>query len=412
MAAPDVSGYTDADKINVYLWDKDGEGKVKNIINQMGDAGKFINVVNIGSGGQDEQYISALNSALEKNASAYADVFLADEGVAKQWLESDKSLKIADLGITPEMYQDAYQYTIDYATWNGDLKGLSWQATPGVLVYRADIAKDVLGTDDPDEVSKKLASWDDFFTVAQQLKDKGYKIVSGTNDIKYPIVNQRTEPWVKVDGTNETLNLDSSLTTYAEHAKKLYDNDYTNQENQWGTPWQAAMADGNVFCYFGCTWFIGTMENNCGKDGKNFGQWRVAVPSNAYYWGGTYMGVGAETKNKELAAYFVYCMCCDTDKMYNLGKDTGDFVNNHTAVAKLIADGAGKRDFLGGQNPLKAFSDAADAIKVNSTYLDGFILGKIDDASTAYNKGELKSADECLKFVKDEVAKSYSYIAQ
>lgn len=48
-----------------------------------------------------------------------------------------------------------------------------------------------------------------------------------------------------------------------------------------------------------------------------------------YCWGGTYVSVGAETKNPELAAYFAYEMCCDPDVMYTLAEETGDFVNNN-----------------------------------------------------------------------------------
>ena len=39
---------------------------------------------------------------------------------------------------------------------------------PGLLVYRRDIAKDVFGTDDPEEVGKRMKDWD---TAKLQLKN-------------------------------------------------------------------------------------------------------------------------------------------------------------------------------------------------------------------------------------------------
>lgn len=39
------------------------------------------------------------------------------------------------------------------------------QATPGLFAYRRSIAKDVLGTDDPEQVQAAVADWDKFNAV-------------------------------------------------------------------------------------------------------------------------------------------------------------------------------------------------------------------------------------------------------
>lgn len=412
IEAPSTEGWDDSKKIYVYLWDADGQNKVTNIINQMGDAGKYVEIVNINCGGQDQAYKDAVNNALD-GGDKYPSVILADESIAKLWSETDKTLDLGTIGITSDMTSDMYSYTVDYGTYNGALKAVSWQATPGCLVYRADIAKEVFGTDDPDEVGALLSDWDKFMDAAEKLKEKNYKIVSGTNEIKYSVLNQRANAWLDIaaDGS-ETLKLDSTLETYIEKAKVLYDNEYTNQANAWETPWSGSMAEGDVFCYFGCTWFIGTMEQNVAKDAENFGQWRTTTAPESFYWGGTYMSVGAETPNPELAAYFVYMMTCDNDAMYNLAKDTGDFVNNKTTVDKLVADGIGARDILGGQNPYATFSKAAASVNSKATYIDGSILGYVDDASKAYNAGTYKTVEEAIQYIKDQVAKDFDYIAQ
>ncbi len=413
IEAPSSDGWIVADKIYVYLWDADGESKVSNIIAQMGDAGEYVEIVNLNCGGQDESYQTTVNAALEAGADKYASIILADESVAKIWSESDATLDLAEIGITDEMTAKMYSYTVDYGTYNGALKAVSWQATPGCLCYRADIAEEVLGTSDPDEVGAMLSDWDSFMDVAQQMSDAGYKMVSGTNEIKYSVLNQRENPWVDVaaDGS-ETLQLDTTLETYLDLTKQLYDGNYTNQNNTWAEAWGGSMAEGDVFCYFGCTWFIGSMESYCDTDAANFGQWRTTTAPESFYWGGTYLSVGADTPNPELAAYFVYMMCCNSESMYNLAVDTGDFVNNTVAVDELIADGVGARDILGGQNPIETFAEAAKSINCNSTYIDGSILSYIDDASTAYNTGTYASIDEAIQYVKDLVATDYSYIAQ
>lgn len=410
MEAPSTDGWDESKKIYVYLWDADGEGKAQEVIDHMAGYEDYIEIVNLNVGGQSEDYINNVNTALG-GGDKYPSIIFADEGIAKQWTESDSTIALSEIGITDAMYANAYSYTVDYATYNGDLKALTWQATPGTFIYRADIAKEVLGTDDPAEVQEYIKDWDTFMETAESMKEAGYKMVSGTNEIKYPVLNQRTAPWVSIaaDGT-ETLALDATLESYVEKAKVLYDNDYTNKSGQWDGGWSGSMAEGDVFGYFGCTWFIGSMEGNCPADAANFGQWRTTAGPESYYWGGTYVGVGADTPNPELAAYFLYEMCCDPEVMYDLGANKGDFVNNKEAVSKLIEDGVGARDILGGQNPFETFAENAVSINTQSTYIDGNILSYVDEASNSYNAGEFGSVEECIQYIKDQVATNFDYI--
>ena len=44
-------------------------------------------------------------------------------------------------------------------------------------------------------------------------------MVSGPDDIKYPLADSKTSPWVEDD----KLNIDGWVNTYLEYAKKLYD---------------------------------------------------------------------------------------------------------------------------------------------------------------------------------------------
>ena len=88
----------------------------------------------------------------------------------------------ADIGLTDEDLADQYAYTQEIASADGVLKGVTWQATPGLFAYRRSIAKDVLGTDDPDEVQAQLSDWDKFDAVAPKASEKGYKMLSGFDD--------------------------------------------------------------------------------------------------------------------------------------------------------------------------------------------------------------------------------------
>lgn len=85
-------------------------------------------------------------------------------------------MPLSDLGINPDSdLTDQFAFTRTVASdVNGVQRASTWQACPGVLVYRRDIAKEVFGTDDPVEIGKKTADWATMKTTAEELKAKGY----------------------------------------------------------------------------------------------------------------------------------------------------------------------------------------------------------------------------------------------
>ena len=72
---------------------------------------------------------------LLRTLSLMAETSVAcDDDVALYFLNSESIVPVEDLGITADMYSNAYQYTVDYATIDGKLKGMCWQATPGCFI--------------------------------------------------------------------------------------------------------------------------------------------------------------------------------------------------------------------------------------------------------------------------------------
>ncbi len=412
MEAPSTDGWDDSMKIYAYSWNDEFGSRLQYVLDAHPEYADYVENVNLGVSGTDGTYQTAVDTAMEAG-DKYPSLIAADNDVAKYYTEDDsKTIALADIGITDEMYANAYQYTKDYATYNGQLKALTWQATPGCFAYRSDIAEEVLGVSEPDDVQAYVSDWDTFFTTADTMKAAGYSMVSGPDDVKYAIYDQQTQPWVTIaaDGS-ETLSLDSSVTDYFETAKKLYDGEYTAKTSMWSDGWSANF-EGDVFGYFGCTWFVywcmATTEDSATS---TYGDWRVCAGPVSYHWGGTYVAVGKDTPNPELCAFLIYSLCCDSDIMYTIEDETMDFVNNKEAVAKIIADGKGAADILGGQNPVETWAEAATKIDLsNATYLDSALKTIMDKASEAYNSGTYTSAEEAIQYVKDEVASQYDYI--
>ena len=136
--------------------------------------------------------------------------------------------------------QDYKDKIVDYV-WevgqdsDGIQRAISYQITPAGFYYRRDIAKEVFGTDDPDEVGKLFSSYSTILDTAKKLKDKGYRIFSSDAELSY---FSGDSAWV-VDGK---LNVDQARYDYMDLCVDLYKNDYTAYATQWSTPWYQAMA--------------------------------------------------------------------------------------------------------------------------------------------------------------------------
>ena len=136
-----------------------------------------------------QEYREILDEKLESQTNdtdpdKKIDMFVVDEAFLRDYVESDDSMDVVgEVGLTQEELSDQFLYTQQMATdADGKLKAVSWQATPGVFAYRRSIAREVLGTDDPEKVQEAVADWDAFADTAEAVKESGYYMLSGYED--------------------------------------------------------------------------------------------------------------------------------------------------------------------------------------------------------------------------------------
>ena len=316
---------------------------------------------------EGSNYQDKLDEALLAQESAAADdkidIFLVEADYALKYVDSDYSLDVKELGLTDEDMADQYQYTKDIVTdSNGAQKGTTWQATPGLFAYRRSIAKDVLGTDDPDK----------FDAVAEQAAAKGYKMLSGYDDAYRTFSNNVSAPWV--DG--DTVNVDPNIVKWIDQTKAYTDNGYNNKTSLWSAEWAADQGpEGKVFGFFYSTWGINfTLLGNSladpdaeAKEGNGiFGDYAVCYGPEPYYWGGTWICAAAGTDNAELVADVMKQLTCNAEIMKQITLDTQDYTNNQTAMQEIADDPDFGSDFLGGQNHIALFVEAAKNIDMSN----------------------------------------------
>ena len=66
----------------------------------------------------------------------------------------------------------------------GNVKGLSWQSTPGGFWYKKALAKEYLGTDDPQELYEMLSSWDKIVETGKQVYEKSGGKIALLDDVE------------------------------------------------------------------------------------------------------------------------------------------------------------------------------------------------------------------------------------
>lgn len=362
-------------------------------------------------------YQDKLDADLPKNEKAKnrIDIFLIEADYALKYVNSEFTLDLKDVGLTDADLAEQYQYTKDIVTdSNGKLKATSWQATPGLFVYRRDAAKEVLGTDDPEKVQSFLSSWSKFDEVAAKAKDKGYFMLSGYADSYRTFSNNVSAKWVD---SNKNVVIDDNIWKWVEQTKTYTDKAYNEKTSLWDPNWTKGQTpSGKVFGYFYSTWGIAfTLKDNSltkptKEGGKyevgngDFGKWAACEGPQAYYWGGTWICAANGTDNKDVVADVMKVLTCNKDVMKKITEECDDYVNNKAAIAEISK--TYKSAFLGGQNHIALLAKAAEKIDMsNTTAYDQLLNEGIQNSFKDYFDGNIdkqKALDNFKAYVKEK----------
>ena len=373
-AASDASASDEGKVLNIYCWNEEFKSRVtdhypgyEEVDGTTGKIGDITVKWNI-TPSDDNAYQNNLDETLLKQADAAADdkidLFLIEADYALKYVDTDYTMPVKDLGITDADLANQYQYTKDVVTdSNGNLKGVSWQGCPGVLIYNREAAKAVLGTDDPAEVQKSVSDWDTFTATAEKMKAAGYNMVSSVNDTYRVYSNNVSSKWVQ-DGK---IVIDDNLMKWVDDSKKMVDAKETGTFDLWSDDWSKGFyPDGKVFCYFGPAWLINfSMAADTDGSIANQGGWGATEGPQGFFWGGTWICGAEGTDNADLVKDIMLKMTCDETIMTDIVKKDDDFVNNKPAM-EAMAKSDYTSKILGGQNPLPLYCAGADKVSLDN----------------------------------------------
>ncbi len=371
----------------------------------------------------DGAYQPALDSALAAGGKDAPDMYCAEAAFVLKYTQGDAASYAApykDLGIDIDKEiadSKIAQYSVDLGTNpNGDVVGLGYQATGGAFIYRRSIAKEVFGSDDPKTVADAIGggsqNWDKFFEAAEDLKAKGYGIISGDGDLWHAVENSSDKGWI-VDGK---LTIDSKREAFLDLSKQLKDNGYHNDTQDWQDAWFADMKGGGdkgVLGFFGPAWLINyTLGDNCGGKAVGegtYGDWGVCEPPVGFFWGGTWLMANKDSSKKEAVGKILEWITLDSSEtglqyMWANGTYGEGGTKDSVASGTVMAKSDGAIEFLGGQNMFDVFIPANDyANGKNLTQYDEKINSLWRDQVRQYTSGQ-KSREDAIKDFKSNVA--------
>ncbi|MCI5493745.1 MAG: extracellular solute-binding protein [Lachnospiraceae bacterium] len=342
-----------------------------------------------------------------------------------------------DLNQAPYNAQDYKDQIVDYV-WEvgqdseGIQRAISYQITPAGIFYRRDIAQDVFGTDDPDEIGKLFKDYATVLDTAQKVKDKGYRCFASDAEMNF---FSGDSAWV-VDGK---LNVDQARYDYMDLCVDLYQNDLTAYANQWSTPWYQAMAGEvpilsadiqnyaddsvnvwdatefaeatadmdktQVFAYGLPAWGVLTLRDNVGDTS---GKWGVCSGPAYGMSGGTFIGISSQSERKDAAWDFIkFCTLNEDTANWWIEKSEGDTVSLKSVLEQHKDD----ENPVYGNEKLYAFwlkqAEGIDYSKV--TRYDKAIGDAWGNAITAVKTGE-KSKEDAVNEFYDVVQSTYPEI--
>lgn len=338
------------------------------------------------------------------NRTEGPDVFYADVKTVKNYIESDAWETLTDDPYNIDV-SDSEDYTVKLGSdSDGNVKALSYQATPGGFWYKRDLAKKYLGTDDPDEISEMLSTTEGMLDVAEKLKEgsngETHMFASYKDLWQFANYGMRSVAWV--DG--DKFQMDDYIPEFFDLAKTVRDNDYDAKIDTWSEAWYASCADDSVFGYAEPTWGLQYVIQTGAPDSE--GNWGIASMPAAYFNGGSYLGVYQESQNKELAAEYVKFVCTNKDFLTQYANDKGDYTSLKS-VNKEIADSGYEESWCAGQNTFKFFSDQMDKINTDIvTKYDDTIGNLMLNNVDLYLNGQLDK-DAAIAQFKDDVASNY-----
>lgn len=379
--------------LNIYLWNEEFKGYFE----QYYEVPDGIEVRWIINTDQNNIYQDSLDEALADSENMQeddrVDIFLVEPSYAAKYVDSDYTMDVRQIGFRNS---DAmYDYAVDMCTdSDGVCKGIAPMITPGTLIYRRSIAREVLGTDSPDEVQVMLGSWDRFEDVAAMAKSEGYYMTASCQETFRAYTSNRSTPWVDDSGN---INVPPEFEEWAKFSRSMVKNKTTLKVGLWDKKWyNQMMGSGKTMCFFGPEWYydyIIAMTTDIPGD------WAVCRGPQDYSYGGYCILVASGTDNPRTIRHLFEAFTTDEDLLDEYARDNRLMANNSDVMEAIADDHTYTSYFLGDQNDVQIQTEVAEKVRwENHTMYDFHLDTGFMECMKSYINGSCSYDDALSDF--------------
>ena len=294
-----------------------------------------------------------------------------------------------------------YKWNLALSVDKTRLVGLVWDIGPATLFYRRDIFEEVGLPSEPDDVDKLFATWDGFLEAAEKVHIPGERWLLNNASVVYEWC------YMNRDFYDEELNLhvDKPVAKEAlEAAIKMRQNGWDAQiANMWSNEANSAFGSGQVVAVAAGCWYGGFLKGWIAPDlGGKWGVARMPGGIDTSNWGGSYLGIPSQSKNKELAWEFIKYSLATSEAQNKMFEAVDYFPGYIPAWDSEIYDA--EDPYFGNQKTRQLWVDIAKNTKPTfNTLMDTAAETAMQNSvRTGLNAG--LSADEIIENMKTEIA--------
>jgi multiple sugar transport system substrate-binding protein len=220
-------------------------------------------------------------------------------------IERGQKAKIFDMDILENLEMAPYNadksilFDYDLATFAKDdhLIAIPDDMSVAGIAYIKSLAKQYLGTDNPEEMEAIFTNWDVFIEKGKEvLQQSGGKVrmFPSLGDVNQTLKGQRAEPYFDGDKLNVPM-----LTSTVTDLVKFRDSGTIDKLDQWTPAWNATFGGEKYIFAMSPVWMP---QYVIGPNDKKDDRWALMVPpGGGFIRGGSSHGIPKGAKNAELA---------------------------------------------------------------------------------------------------------------
>jgi ABC-type glycerol-3-phosphate transport system substrate-binding protein len=326
-------------------------------------------------------------------------------------VESSRLLQFIELGGLMDLtdrikpYVDKMnKYKWYDASKNGKYYAMPWDSGPVVFYYRRDVLQKAGLKDDPDSVSKMVATWDDYLTLCKTIKDKAGTLCFSNNKGQnfgrlYEMMLWQQGLGYYNDKNEITVDSPENIATL-EKMGEFWKANVTSDELEWTDTWYAELGrlDKPIATIVEASWMGVFLKTDVSPG--TAGKWGVAeMPAmkagqvRAANDGGSNMVIPDQSKNKDAAWAFVeFCLGRRENqlKMFAFSDFIPSLETTYDDALFIEPD-----SYFGGQVARKIYAQVVKIIPQGYVYGPNYNLmnGFVSTAIQKYAAGQMTAAN-------------------